>query len=263
MYSEKSLSDSGSRDANLYKIISIGSNCTCKYSLNLMNIKQETYPFDWILTYDPRGISNLLDRTTEYLDFKRYNVADCNFSNGVNSEILKQYFACIDKALLIKLYKEYQDHKQLTDVVDELVIKHPTIQRSDIELFLNTIVFKLEYDGITFVHDHKFSLLYDKVKEKYERRINRFHSLKNEDRVIFIRHNIGKDDRIVYTYLLNKFADKFILIEINEGNEQMTHISDNYYRIFGNLYINSYPFHKILIEQCLESIKLKTTSINL
>lgn len=67
------------------EIISLGSNCSPGLSLRKLNIKKETYPFDWVRSNSKIIYDVLLNGKDKYLNFSNENISNDFYLNDLHS----------------------------------------------------------------------------------------------------------------------------------------------------------------------------------
>ena len=98
------------------EIISLGSNCCPGLSLKTLNIKKQTYPFDWVRTNSKIIYDILLNGTENYIKFNE------NISNDFYLKDLHSYTHPFFNSSHINYYGQHFTH--YTDITtNELIIK--------------------------------------------------------------------------------------------------------------------------------------------
>ena len=181
-----------------FKIISLGYNCRIKMFTIDLKISQETNFFDYIGT--PMWAINKLfeDDFSNVLNFNDYDLLT------INSDL----FVLTNKTYYIRVLHEFNNKS------------FPINNR----LGPNLLISKEQLKKNTMREIYK---TFNKFKDSYERRIIRLKSLlTNEKKVLFIRYEEQKKNRIIYNQY-KKYYEK----------SELEYIKD-YYHIIRNQYPN-------------------------
>ena len=166
----------------MYNYLALGSDCSPGTTLRLLNLRDFAQPFDWVVSYFPSLERCLLD------DFKYYHT-NLHFNHN--------------KKRLVDHYEfEFPHDYPLTDIS-----RNDTIG----DVYLD------EEDGKTITDNWKN--YYDIVKEKYDRRIERFRKIVNDEKPIIVlcRHHI--QNVIKLQELFKNVYNKTNIIFINSSSQ--------------------------------------------
>ena len=192
--------------------ISLGSSCSIAYQLQLLNLKKESLPFDWVRTPNISFVLQLIQNN--FLGF----LDDLEHIKDENK------------------FPFIEDYDGINDNFDTIIDK-------------NTKIYKNKYLG--FYHDFKDGISLEEIKEKYDRRIKRFYDI-IKNKCIFIRDEIKfKESNIkIYNQLnieLKKYNPENQLVII--ANTKLTNLIDLDKSIkvfFENEKITEWQHHSIL-----------------
>lgn len=178
----------------MYNYITIGHDCSPAAALRNLNIREEALPFDWV-------ISNI---------FSLYKCFETNFVN-YHTNLKFNY----NKTRLIDEYGFQFPHD------------YPLMDNS------NNNVNDIVGEGIIGEEKNKhitdnWKAYYNIVKEKYNRRIERFLKIVRDHKPIIILSRYNTSDVINLRQLITKFYNKQNIYFINSSNEK-----------FENMYIKN------------------------
>ena len=159
-----------------YTIISLGYNCFIKKYMNYKNISQETQLFDYIgspMWGINKFIIDINNNNSEYL-FKKDDYELLNITNKEKMVTQKKYY-----------------FRFLHDLND--------IPKKNYTIKLITNKYSKNIQKITNKNKDE---LFDKFKEKYKRRIQRFTDILSSNKILlFIRFEEKMEDRILYDFI--------------------------------------------------------------
>jgi hypothetical protein len=155
--------------------ISLGSDCSVAYQLDMLGLRKEAYPFDWIRCNRTEDIISLMENKFQHFFDEEYLIKEKE----------------VDNFPLIK------DDMILSNKSINIVMKHK----------LYSIIFPHE---IRKGYEYLDMMI---VKEKYMRRVNRFYDVCTNSIVkkVFVRITNKKDDYEKIDRCLKKFACNYEL----------------------------------------------------
>lgn len=188
-----------------FKIIPLGTHCSAASSIRQLNIRQQAFPLDWIVS-----------------DFNSlYKAFEEDFKNFLNIHSLRLR---PDKQAVVDYYGFQFPH-------DFPTTAQPTIKTLK----------SYEDENSTFVNQAtvlpNFIDYHDIVFSKYARRINRMYDiLKGSEKVYFLRHfGINKQQAIAFRNLISKKFPQldFVIVVVNsisqyESNWNLEKIKNHY-----------------------------------
>jgi len=167
--------------------ISLGSDCSVSYNLQLLELRTESYPFDWIKSKSYIDVVNSLRNNFDtWLDKENYS-----YLRGSNNHpIVEDNFP--ERLVLDNNLCPGSD-EQSVDV--------------NIESSLSSIVVNIK-NSFIFYHDFPIDMVgrlssVDKVIDKYQRRIDRlYYILHTQKKITFIRKdNLNIDIHVIDDFL--------------------------------------------------------------
>ncbi|AVL94848.1 papain-like protein [Moumouvirus australiensis] len=180
------------------EFISLGSNCAVKFSIGRFNSNQMAYPFDWLITNNVGKINNFINNGNyqDFINFDQYSM-ELGHSNCPVTDLEGQIINNLDKKLLIDTIvnsnklENFSGEKILEELKRQIIISSNKISITNIDDVVDQLYKKLVLiltkDGVILVHDHHINISWKEVKEKYDRRFERFLTLKNLNKpLIFI-----------------------------------------------------------------------------
>ena len=268
------MSDIYIQDMEDIEIISLGSNCSIKYSINSHHNKTTvTYPFDWILTLDVKDIIDVIqsDQYDKFINFSEYKIIDIRITN---SNIDEKYIFLLNLLNLIKcddlkniiINSKIPEENKITKIIKEIVFSTIREKNLDIDLYdiddfvkilYSKLVCVLKHEDITLVHDHHINLSWHSVVDKYHRRFQRFLSLKSVDKkIFFIRYGSKLEDiNILFNVIKNNYKNPYLLYlnhDVKKDNFQK--INEKLYLYEGKLEFNQLPLHKNIIDRFISEV---------
>jgi hypothetical protein len=178
-----------------YKIIPLGYRCCSSHIIKVLNLKKESYPFDWTISKLSTIKDCILNDFKEFLKIENYVKKDMNTYNIIDSK--KELLRSNQEALINTYYNNINEITNDFNIYDlKLALIHHDI-------------FKTE--------DYEY----------YKRCINRFKNLlKSDDKKLYLYIN-----QIIGINEYNETKDNIIMEFIN-FNEFMKTISNNINGIF-------------------------------
>lgn len=264
------------------EIISLGSNCAVKFSIQLLKKNQPTYPFDWIISNDISHIIDVVEnnKITHFTDFMNYNIGFAS-SNYLFNEFEDKVFKNIDKDSLKKLIVDTNTNGQQTVSFDQVVLYNKF--KILVEQALKKINYLKDSDEITkklfnvivcifrkntcttevkdtvLIHDHHINTSWKDVLSKYQRRFDRFYELQELHSknipILFVRYDFMRGTDLLYEALKKKFKNfYFLVLNHDPVNSQgiFTKIKDNYYSYKGILIFDKAPYHSVIINNFVD-----------
>lgn len=233
-----------------YKFISLGNHCGVKQSLKIMNISQETYPFDYVVTDNENEFINIIANKNfeNWLNFESYSIHSSHHNGLILHKMLPNEFLGIVK--LLKFHKDLSEQMEelikINDFVNfTLLLKKYSVPeliiKSLFEYLINNTKIRLLKNDMMFVHDHSpNNKSWNDVKEKYIRRINRFYELdKQEKEIIFIRSYFSSSEPNykLFKSTLDEYFHKYKILFIvnNNKNSDFIKLDDNIFVIRYNI----------------------------
>lgn len=259
-------------------IISLGANCSVKFSIQHFVKNQMAYPFDWLITNNIEYIANFIQNKNPevFMDFTKYVIRFIACTNAGATSIEKEIMANLDQERLKKLIidantnptKSFEEFNLfllfknlVTDSMQKINYSGNIDQMS--ENLYKKAVCVLENNRTALFHDHHINVSWKEVSEKYKRRFERFEDLyKTTKPILFIRYSqVDENVNILYTALKNNFKN-FCLLSISlnnnvEGLQNFNKISDNFYKYAGKLSVDIHPFHINIVEKFMNDIYRK------
>jgi hypothetical protein len=176
------------------KIISVGSSCSVAYNLQKQELRKEAYPFDWLKTDNLEKLINCLEH--------KFN----NFLENI--EIIRTS----DKHEILE--DNFIENKNNNENKENLVIKN-------------------DYDML-FYHDFNKDYNILEIKEKYNKRINRFLKITQSEKILFVRDELKINNLIHYEKLikvLDSLCENYKLLVIihnpkNKNLEKIKYINN-------------------------------------
>lgn len=193
--------------------VSLGSSCSIAYQLQILKLKKESLPFDWIRSNSVSYVLSLIQN---------------NFDG---------FFDDLEHVKDDERFPFIEDNEEgLNHNFDAIPDK-------------KTKIYKTKYLG--FFHDFKDGVSLDEIKEKYDRRIKRFYNV-IKNKCIFIRDDVKFKESDIGTYnLLNaelkKHNPESILVLI--ANTKLSSINglDENIRVFiENEKVTEWQHHSIV-----------------
>ena len=256
------------------EIISLGSNCIPKYSINeLKGNSQATYPFDWILTDDITNIINVINSQTYdyFIDFQKYAIDTIRFTNKYINQTEESILKCIDMIQLKQLIinyntlESYDLLKELKNLINNAIFQiNLSIDTEKIATsFFNNLVCIMTREETTLVHDHHINLHWDVIREKYHRRFKRFFDLSTiNKKILFVRYSklLEEDPTILCESLKNIYGANFVLLYMYNDDKsnydlgQFEKRNECLYIYSGKLIFDKSPFMKNILKKFINEI---------
>ena len=256
---------------DVFELISLGSNCSIKYSIQEIN-SQATFPFDWIITDDINDIISFIetDEYDHFVNFQDYNIEDIRFTNWEVSDNTQKVIRAIDKDQFKKiidhyymkpLYNKEQIEKELHQLINA-ALEQARLDDSVFSEIYKNMVCVLRKKDIQLVHDHHININWNLIKDKYHRRFKRFHNLQNSSKkTVFIRcsYDTIEQSLKLYDVLSNKYKN-FYFLNIARNKHSDTDnvyekITKNFYSYIGKLDYTQPLFLKEIIIRTLNDIR--------
>jgi hypothetical protein len=142
------------------EIIPLGSTCCIAYQLKAHNLRNYSYPFDWVRVNNLNNVTNLLDnKFNTFLDINQYKLEMISNEFEVNGNMISYIY----KNEYCKFYHDF-DTYICDKTFEPFVIKY----KRRINRLIETIKNK---DRILFIREETRNLNIDKIR-KFSKAIN-------------------------------------------------------------------------------------------